>query len=542
MTPKGDPAERRWFKVQDNATFPALVEKPPSFHMLCSPIPSLELLVPSPGSHLRKSNMMAATFNLIATIVGGGVLSMPLALAKSGLVLGTTLMIFGAIITDFSLYLLCACARKTGSTSYGAVARHAFGAGLELITTLIILVYLLLVLCGFMVLIKGIWAPIVITIIALYYPGVMNEKHADDIVLLAAVILTLPLFLSRDLHGLRHSCYASFASIAVLCVAMLYRAFEKNVAAPNLFSSEVTYVTSSVADALFAYPIIALAFVSSFNIVEVHCSLVQPTKKRVRKVIDAAVFWSMVLMYVFSLAGYLNGYDETKGNILLNFDPADQVIFLGRIGCGICTLLAMPMSLLPCRNALLALPVQYAELGESTAASLKVQTPKFSESQLLPPLNAIVPGENVDEESLPLYINPLQPNSETSSSTYQSTSGSEEDKVSDNTAPSVVGTNNFLPQENILHYATTFTILFLCYVGAVVAPGVAIVWSICGSSLAFLVQYILPAACFIKLCSKRKGRMRADVFYAWGLLLLSCLGAVACTAQTVWRIFFMAKI
>ena len=97
----------KWhYNVDDTPNFPSLVESPRSFKLLSSPIPSLELLVPSPGSHLRRSSQLAATFNLIATIVGGGVLSMPLAIAKSGLALGTILVFFAGSITDFSLYLL----------------------------------------------------------------------------------------------------------------------------------------------------------------------------------------------------------------------------------------------------------------------------------------------------------------------------------------------------------------------------------------------------------------------------------------------------
>jgi hypothetical protein len=102
----GDAPERSWYHAALDSTFLALTEKPGSFKMLSTPVPSLELLVPSAGSHLRKSSKVAATFNLIATIVGGGILSMPLALAKAGLALGTLLIIFAASITDFSLYLL----------------------------------------------------------------------------------------------------------------------------------------------------------------------------------------------------------------------------------------------------------------------------------------------------------------------------------------------------------------------------------------------------------------------------------------------------
>lgn len=88
-----------------------------SFRLLTTKIHSLDLLIPGPESSLRRASFISAIFNLIATIVGGGVLSMPLAFAKTGIVLGTILMICAGIITDLSLYLLVCCARKTGATS-----------------------------------------------------------------------------------------------------------------------------------------------------------------------------------------------------------------------------------------------------------------------------------------------------------------------------------------------------------------------------------------------------------------------------------------
>lgn len=90
-----------------------------------------DVLVPGYDSPRRKSPLVVATFNLSATIVGGGVLSLPLAFAKCGIVLGTVLMITAGIVTDRSLYLLCLCARQTGATSYGEVGKVAFGKYME---------------------------------------------------------------------------------------------------------------------------------------------------------------------------------------------------------------------------------------------------------------------------------------------------------------------------------------------------------------------------------------------------------------------------
>jgi hypothetical protein len=75
---------------------------------------SIEILNPSRDSAMRKTSPLSAIVNLVATICGGGVLSLPFAFQHAGIIPGTALMIFAAIITDFSLYILCSCARRTG--------------------------------------------------------------------------------------------------------------------------------------------------------------------------------------------------------------------------------------------------------------------------------------------------------------------------------------------------------------------------------------------------------------------------------------------
>ena len=81
--------------------------------------------------------------------------------------------------------------------------------------------------------------------------------------------------------------------------------------------------------------------------VPVHCALVKPSRKRVRLVVHQAIIVSLVMMYIFGVAGYLFAYNDTKGNILLNFAASDKVILLGRVMCGFMVLFAFPLSLLP---------------------------------------------------------------------------------------------------------------------------------------------------------------------------------------------------
>lgn len=270
-------------------------------------IAEVAFLVPSVSSSTRKASVMAAVFNMTATIVGGGVLSIPLSCARAGILPFTILMVLSACATDFSLYLLVSCARRCGSTSFGAVCRSSFGAALEMTATFIIFFLVGFIVVGLSILNMGIWTPIAIT----WAASVRDETAPaqtttleDALVLAVLLVMMMPFLLKRDLTSLRHICYVGFFSISLLCCAMIYRATEKMMSSPDLLE-QIKWSTSSFVDILSALPIILLAFLSSFNMISVHCSLIDPTRRRVKGMIHKAVFLSFLLMYLFGLSGYL---------------------------------------------------------------------------------------------------------------------------------------------------------------------------------------------------------------------------------------------
>jgi len=73
-------------------------------------------LAPSFDSTERPSNLFVGTFNLIATIVGGAVLSLPIAFQKCGIAFTTLAMILSTYMTYNSLVMLCYCSRRGGGS------------------------------------------------------------------------------------------------------------------------------------------------------------------------------------------------------------------------------------------------------------------------------------------------------------------------------------------------------------------------------------------------------------------------------------------
>jgi amino acid permease len=447
-----------------------------------------DFLIPEFDSVKRQSSIVVAIFNLSATIVGGGVLSLPLAFSKCGIILGTLLMVIAAITTERSLYLVCICARITGATSYGEVGKVAFGKYMEYFISLLLSIFLMFVLVGYMVLLEDIWSPIVEIILG------MDTAPDSQWVLLALVLLMSPFLIQKSLHSLRYNCYVGFASVSLLCFALCRRAIVSPIPTPFLLWS------TSYGDILFAFPIFILSFLSVFNVLSIQGSLIRPSRVRILGVIDGAVTCCFVLMQLFGLAGYFLAGNQTNGNILINADiHSDWMFFLGRLGCGITIMLAMAMMLLPCRSSLLEV-VDVFLYGPH-----------------------IVPVEVA--EQIPL----LHSTTNNGNDKNQPTSLSESFNITTH-RPTLL-------DNSVAHYAATIGIVVLCYVVAVRVPGVAFVWSLCGSFMSFLIAFILPAACYLEIhrshAAAASSESPAWVGFSWFLIISSVLASIACTVHTV---------
>lgn len=75
----------------------------------------------------RNLHTPAATFALIASTIGGSVLSLPYAMSQCGFVLGIGMFLVTAVVSGWTLDMLVECARCTGRNTYELVGLVAFG-------------------------------------------------------------------------------------------------------------------------------------------------------------------------------------------------------------------------------------------------------------------------------------------------------------------------------------------------------------------------------------------------------------------------------
>jgi len=101
----------------------------------------------------RAASTPSAIFNLVSTMLGGGILSLPFAIYASGMFLGGLALILSAIANAFTVDLLVVLSQSTGCQNYEAIGRKAFGRSAQIITMLLISLLTWLALIAYAVLI-----------------------------------------------------------------------------------------------------------------------------------------------------------------------------------------------------------------------------------------------------------------------------------------------------------------------------------------------------------------------------------------------------
>ena len=504
---------------------------------------SLEFLYPAHDCETRKSSPLVAIVGLVATVCGGGVLSLPIAFSKAGIVPSTLLMLFAAIITEFSMYILCSCARRTGGRSYGDCAKKAFGQLAEIGATALLILLLCFVLIAYMVLVKDIATPMVLYV----WPDLMaffarlaglNAQVDEDAVvdvasryiLMAILLCVSPLLLKRDLHALRHTCYVGMLSALVLLFGVVHRCIERNVFQKGLFREKAVW-WGDTDGIMFAFPIIILSFFSIYNVLSVHSALTNPTRRRVKMVLDGTVLSCFSLFYIIGMAGYLYAYDDTTDNILLNFPLNFRLILCGRVGYLFTLCFGLPLITLPCREATLSLPNQ-----------LKLWwTSSHSQNESNCDITSKLESGNIDTDAGE-RMKFLATKQKSFYSRYKATY-EDEDSPRRKRNPQENSHSNLsvdyqgqecCPGDSFQHNTSTLGLLLLAYTVGISVPGVAVVWSVVGSSMALFIGFTIPTACYLKIRNRK--RLNPRSLSAWLLLIFSIVASFVCTYQTLNRI------
>lgn len=293
-----------------------------------------------------QASWISSVINLVNTIVGAGVLAMPLAMSRMGIVLGTIVILWAGLTASFGLYLQTRCARylERGSASFfalsqitypnaavifdAAIAIKCFGVGVS---------YLIIIGDLMPAVVRGFGEE----------QGLMPFLLDRHFWVTAFMLIVIPLSFLRRLDSLKYTSVIALISIGYLVILVVY-----HFAARDTFVGARPPVRiakwAGLIPTLSSFPVIVFAYTCHQNMFSILNEISDNSHFRTTSVVGFSISSAAAIYVLVAITGYLSFGNDIGGNIIGQYAPSVSAT-IGRAAIVVLVMFSYPLQVHPCR-------------------------------------------------------------------------------------------------------------------------------------------------------------------------------------------------
>lgn len=320
----------------------------------------------------RGTSFGSSVFNLMNVIAGSGALGLAYAMANTGIIGFSVLLVIVSTLAAYSIHLLLKLCDQTGINSYEELGQKALQKPGKVLVGISIIIQNIGAMSCYMFILKS-ELPAVIN--GFLNPDSTGHDWYEDgrlLLILITVCVVLPLSLLTKIGFLGYT--SSLACFLMLYFGVVVVVKKWSIPCPlphnvttysgalqvsNSSDSECTpklFVISS--KSAFAISTMAFSFLCHTAVLPIYCELDRPTKSRMQNVVNISIGISFLFYFILALFGYLTFYAFVESELLLGYDkfiPRDIMVMTVRLALLLAFLLTVPIILFPARKSVVLL-------------------------------------------------------------------------------------------------------------------------------------------------------------------------------------------
>ncbi|KAL5339008.1 transmembrane amino acid transporter protein-domain-containing protein [Aspergillus crustosus] len=298
----------------------------------------------NPGLH-GQATWVSCVINLVNTIVGAGVLAMPLAISHMGIVLGIFVILWSGVMAGFGLYLQSLCAQylDRGNASFFALSQITY-PNAAVIFDAAIAIKCFGVGVSYLIIIGDLMPGVVQGFVGGEAPyDFLEDRHFWVTVFMLIII---PLSYLRRLDSLKYTSIAALVSMGYLVVLVVYHFIIGDTKADR-GPIRVIHWAGAV-PTLSSFPVIVFAFTCHQNMFSILNEIQNNSHFRTTAVVLASIGSSASTYILVAVTGYLSFGNSVGGNIVGMYPPGVWAT-IGRAAIVILVMFSYPLQCHPCR-------------------------------------------------------------------------------------------------------------------------------------------------------------------------------------------------
>lgn len=295
-----------------------------------------------------QATWISSVINLLNTIVGAGVLAMPLAMSHMGMVLGVIVILWAGLTAGFGLYLQTRCAAylERGSSSFFALSQITY-PNAAIIFDAAIAVKCFGVGVSYLIIIGDLMPGVVL--------GFTSEDGLAPFLIdrhfwvTAFMLVVIPLSYLRRLDSLKYTSVIALISIGYLVILVVYHFTEKDTLPDGHYSSPLRiFKWAGPVEALSSFPVIIFAYTCHQNMFSILNEISNNSHFRTSMVVFASIGTAAAIYILVAITGYISFGNDVGGNIVAQYAPSVSAT-IGRAAIVVLVMFSYPLQVHPCR-------------------------------------------------------------------------------------------------------------------------------------------------------------------------------------------------